>query len=81
MLHLGSWNVGKALYADGGTGWMDAAHVKLLTDAVYAKCDTLDGAKDGIISNVAGCNTAFDVKTLRCADGGSRRRRACRTHN
>ncbi len=71
MLHLGSWNVGKALYADGGTGWMDAAHVKLLTDAVYAKCDTLDGAKDGIISNVAGCNTAFDVKTLRCADGGA----------
>jgi feruloyl esterase len=69
MLHLGSWNVGKALYADGGAGWMDAAHVKLLTDAVYATCDPLDGVKDGIISNVAGCNAAFDVKTLRCADG------------
>jgi feruloyl esterase len=71
MLHLGSWNVGKALYADKGAGWMDPAHVKLITDAVVAKCDTLDGAKDGIISNVAGCDAAFDVKTLRCADGSA----------
>jgi pimeloyl-ACP methyl ester carboxylesterase len=71
MLHLGSLNVGKALYADGGAGWMDAAHLKLLTDAVYAKCDPLDGAKDGIISNVASCNTTFDVKALRCPNGGA----------
>jgi len=71
MLHLGSWNVGKALYADQGAGWMDPAHVKLITDAVMAKCDTLDGAKDSIISNVAGCNAAFDVRTLRCADGSA----------
>ncbi|HEX4049715.1 MAG TPA: tannase/feruloyl esterase family alpha/beta hydrolase [Steroidobacteraceae bacterium] len=66
MLHLGSWNVGRALYADGGAGWMDAAHVKLLTDAVMATCDGLDGVKDGIISNVAACDAAFQVKTLRC---------------
>ena len=26
-------------------------------------------AKDGIISQVKACNTAFDVKTLRCANG------------
>jgi feruloyl esterase len=70
MLHLGSWNAGMALYADSGAGWMDAKHTKLLTDAVYAKCDELDGAKDGIISNVAACNAAFDVKTLRCPNGG-----------
>jgi len=69
MLHLGSWNVGRALYAANGAGWMDAAHVKLITDAVMAKCDALDGAKDGIISNVAGCNAVFSVKTLRCAKG------------
>jgi feruloyl esterase len=69
MLHLGSFNVGKALYENGGAGWMDPKHLKLLTDAVYAKCDDLDGAKDGIISNVAACNSAFDVKTLRCANG------------
>ena len=71
MLHLGSLNVGKALFADNGAGWMDAKHVKLLTDAVYAKCDPLDGAKDGIISNVAACDTAFDAKTLRCANGAA----------
>jgi pimeloyl-ACP methyl ester carboxylesterase len=71
MLHLGSWNVGRALYADNGAGWMDAPHVKLITDAVLAKCDALDGVKDGIIGNVAGCDAAFDVKTLRCATGGT----------
>jgi feruloyl esterase len=40
---------------------------------VYAACDTLDGARDGIISNIAGCNKAFTIdsvrNTLRCADG------------
>ncbi len=69
MLHLGSLNVGKALYADGGAGWMNPKKTKLVGDAVYARCDELDGAKDGIISNVAACNAAFDVKTLRCANG------------
>jgi pimeloyl-ACP methyl ester carboxylesterase len=71
MLHLGSLNVGNALFANNGAGWMDAKHTKLLTDAVYAKCDDLDGVKDSIISNVAACNAAFDVKALRCPDGGS----------
>jgi feruloyl esterase len=71
MLHLGSWNVGRALYADNGAGWMDAAHVKLITDAVMGQCDALDGVKDGIISNVAACDAMFDVKTLRCASGGT----------
>ncbi|MGH8260376.1 MAG: tannase/feruloyl esterase family alpha/beta hydrolase [Steroidobacteraceae bacterium] len=71
MLHLGSWNVGLALYADHGAGWMDAAHVRLITDAVMAKCDALDGLEDGLIGNVAGCDAAFDVKTLRCPDGGT----------
>ena len=70
LLHLGSWNVGRALYADHGAGWMDAAHVKLITDAVLARCDALDGVKDGIIGNVAACDAAFDVRTLRCANGG-----------
>ena len=71
MLHLGSWNFGRALYADRGAGWMDAAHVKLITDAVMAKCDGLDGVKDGIIGNVTACDAAFELKTLRCATGGT----------
>ena len=69
MLHLGSLNVGKALYADGGAGWINPQKTKLIGEAVYAKCDALDGAKDGIISNVAGCNAAFDVSALRCPNG------------
>ena len=69
LLHLGSLNVAKAIYADNGAAWMNPAKTKLITDAVYAKCDDLDGAKDGIISNVKACHTAFDVKTLRCANG------------
>jgi feruloyl esterase len=69
MLHLGSLNVGKALYADGGAAWINPQKTKLIGDAVYAKCDALDGAKDGIISNVAGCNSAFDVSALRCPNG------------
>lgn len=69
MLHLGSLNVGKALYENGGAGWMNAAETKLITDAVYAKCDGLDGAGDGIISNVRACDAAFDIAALRCEDG------------
>src|SRR5262245_56034745 len=69
MLHLGSLNVGRALYADGGAAWINPKKVKLIDDAVYAKCDGLDGVKDGIISNVAGCNAAFDIKALRCPNG------------
>ena len=73
MLHLGSLNVGKAIYANGGAGWLDSSKVKLLTDAVVAACDELDGAKDGIVSNVAACNRTFTIDTLRtqlrCPDG------------
>jgi pimeloyl-ACP methyl ester carboxylesterase len=69
LLHLGSLNVGKAIYADNGAAWLNPAKTKLITDAVYAKCDDLDGVKDGIVSNVKACRTAFDVKTLRCANG------------
>lgn len=69
MLHLGSLNVGRALYADGGAAWINPQKTKLIGDAVYAKCDALDGAKDDIISNVAACNAAFDVSLLRCPNG------------
>jgi pimeloyl-ACP methyl ester carboxylesterase len=69
LLHLGSLNVGRALYEGGGKAWINPAELKVITDAVYAKCDVLDGAKDGIISNIDACNSAFDVQTLRCANG------------
>jgi len=69
MLHLGSLNAGRAVYAEGGAAWLNQAKTKLIGDAVYAKCDELDGVKDGIISNVAGCDAAFDAKMLRCPNG------------
>lgn len=73
MLQLGSWDVGKALYENGGAGWLNPAKTKLLTDAVLAACDDLDGAKDGIVSNVKGCTGAFGIArvraTLRCPEG------------
>ncbi|HUA21116.1 MAG TPA: tannase/feruloyl esterase family alpha/beta hydrolase [Bryobacteraceae bacterium] len=69
LLHLGSLNVGRALYENGGAGWISPQKTKLIDDALYAKCDALDGAQDGIISNVTGCNRAFDISTLRCPNG------------
>ncbi|HEV8396109.1 MAG TPA: tannase/feruloyl esterase family alpha/beta hydrolase, partial [Vicinamibacterales bacterium] len=52
LLHLGSLNAGRAVYQGGGAAWLNPAKTKLITDAVYAKCDALDGAKDTIVSNV-----------------------------
>ncbi|MBB5392661.1 MULTISPECIES: tannase/feruloyl esterase family alpha/beta hydrolase [unclassified Herbaspirillum] len=53
------------------------AQRKRLYDAAMAACDGLDGAPDGVISNVDACNAAFDPATatlngtpLRCPDGG-----------
>jgi pimeloyl-ACP methyl ester carboxylesterase len=69
LLHLGSLNAGRALYADGGAGWINPQKTKLIGEAVYAKCDALDGAKDGIVSNVKACDAAFDLSTLRCPNG------------
>jgi feruloyl esterase len=69
LLHLGSLNVGRSLYAEQGAAWINQKKTKLIDDAVYATCDGLDGVKDGIISNVAACDSAFDVKKLRCSNG------------
>jgi feruloyl esterase len=73
LLHLGSLNVGQAVYGHGGAGWLSPAKTKMLTDAVRRACDPLDGATDGIISNVAACRRSFNIDTvkttLRCAGG------------
>jgi len=69
LLHLGSLNVARALYADNGAAWINQKKTKLIGDFVYATCDDLDGVKDGIISSVAACNAAVDVRILRCANG------------
>lgn len=73
LLQLSGVQIAKALYDNVGKGWLNPAKVKLLTDAVYAACDKLDGAEDGIISDIRACNRAFTLdtvrSTLRCAGG------------
>ncbi|HZZ13038.1 MAG TPA: tannase/feruloyl esterase family alpha/beta hydrolase, partial [Paraburkholderia sp.] len=56
--------------------YLNQAKRKVLLNAVLASCDTLDGVADGVISNVAACNTTFNPTTatvngtpLRCTGG------------
>ena len=73
LLQMDGVPISKALYDHDGAGWLDPAKVKLLTGAVYAACDRLDGAADGIISDVAACRKVFTLDTvrsqLRCPGG------------
>lgn len=73
LLQQGSLAVGRALYDNGGAGWINNAKRQLLVNAVYAACDPLDGVTDGIIGNIAGCNASFTIDTvktsLRCVGG------------
>lgn len=69
MMHIGAVNFRDALLIDGGAGWMNPAEVRTLTDAVYATCDPLDGAQDGIVSDVTGCDAVFYPQTVRCPGG------------
>ena len=57
----------KALAAPGGQ--FSAAKVALLSNAVLASCDALDGVTDGVVSNPQACTAAFDPATLRCTGG------------
>jgi pimeloyl-ACP methyl ester carboxylesterase len=73
LLQQGSLNVGRAVYANNGAGFLNQAKQKLLYNAVYAACDPLDGLTDNIIGNIPACNAAFNIDTvkaqLRCAGG------------
>lgn len=69
MMHVGAVNFRDALLLEGGAGHLNAAETSTITGAVYAACDGLDGAADGIVSDVAGCGDAFDIDTLACPAG------------
>jgi hypothetical protein len=63
--------VGRALYLNGGAGWMNVAKTLLVQRTVLAACDRLDGASDSIVSNVESCRqlNAQVLASLRCAGG------------
>ncbi|MCJ0762604.1 tannase/feruloyl esterase family alpha/beta hydrolase [Variovorax terrae] len=68
---LSNLAVGRALYLNGGAGWVNVAKTLLVQKTVLGACDRLDGAADGIISNVESCrqlNTQI-LNSLRCAGG------------
>ena len=66
--------ISRAFMAPGA--WVSVAKRKALHDAVLEACDGLDGAKDGVVSNVRACMARFDPanatlagQPLRCASG------------
>ncbi|WP_052165955.1 tannase/feruloyl esterase family alpha/beta hydrolase [Cupriavidus sp. WS] len=63
--------VGRALYLNGGAGWLNINKTLLVQSAAMAACDRLDGAADQVVSNVEGCRVgAMQVLAgLRCPGG------------
>ena len=55
MLHLSANRYARALLANNGDSWISPAKIESYVGAVYAACDDLDRAEDGIISNVEAC--------------------------
>jgi pimeloyl-ACP methyl ester carboxylesterase len=83
MLHLSANNYARALFANGGASWINPEEARNFAAAIYATCDDLDRAEDGIISNVSACIEAtqkFRLATsdnpIRC-DGGADTSDAC----
>ena len=63
--------VGRALYSNGGAGWLNITKTLLVQKTVLQACDKLDGVADNIVSNVESCrqlNTQV-LASLRCVGG------------
>ncbi|WP_394845386.1 tannase/feruloyl esterase family alpha/beta hydrolase [Pendulispora brunnea] len=71
-VRLSNVRLGRALYSNNGVGWLNKKKIVHLLNSVMAACDTLDGAKDGIVANMAACRAKSDaiLQTERCANGG-----------
>lgn len=50
-----------------GDGYIPAAKVALIGNAVNAACDALDGVKDGVLNDPRRCH--FDPETIQCQSG------------
>jgi Tannase and feruloyl esterase len=72
LMHLAAQHRARALFRSPDS-WISPQKMKAITTAVYGACDGLDGATDGIISNVAACNRVMTMDALRarlrCAEG------------
>ncbi len=70
-LRLSNVVVGRALYLNGGAGWVNLNKTLLVQDTVRKACDKLDGVADGIISSVESCRqlNAAILASLRCTGG------------
>jgi Tannase and feruloyl esterase len=72
LMHLAAQYRARALFRSPDA-WISPDTMKTITTTVYAACDGLDGATDGVISNVAGCNRVMSMDALRaklrCPDG------------
>ncbi len=67
LQHAGLRN-GLALF---GENWIRRPQVKLVSDAVLATCDAIDGIKDNLMADYVSCRGRFDVSSLRCKAGQS----------
>lgn len=63
--------VGRALYLNGGAGWLNINKTLMVQKAAMDACDKLDGVADKVVSNVEGCRVgAMQVlASLRCVGG------------
>jgi len=70
--------VGRALYNNGGAGWMDLSETLMVQKAAMQACDKLDGAADNIVSNVESCRqlNAQILASLTCP-GGTKTAKTC----
>ena len=50
-----------------GEGWLSPEQVKLVHNAVLARCDVFDRLVDGVVGNPQVCHANFDPATLRCS--------------
>jgi Tannase and feruloyl esterase len=72
VLNFSGTMIGYAAYQKAlSAGPLDAEHLKLLADAVYAKCDARDGLKDGVIDDPRQCGFSPSADLERCTAGGS----------
>lgn len=70
-LRLSNIQLGRSLFLNDGAGWINPTETTLLLDSVMNSCDSLDGLRDGIISNLDACKAKSDntLTALRCING------------